>query len=173
MQRVGVFGRRSETMPEHHGDQLVDTVRGILLAKIEGSIGTKSFAEDHHCTDVSVDHFACLVTGEKTAFDRELGNALRILVCRCANDLNVVVDELSGEVSRRTEIDQSDGLVRWIEEKIRPVRIRLHRFELEQFQQAQFQDGFADQIACRLVFTDGVVQRHAVEECRRENVLRR
>ena len=87
-------------MPEHHRNQLVDAVRGILLAKIEGSIGTESLAEDHHRIDVGVDHFACFVTGEKITFDREFGDALRVIVRRRrANDLNVVVDERGSEVS--------------------------------------------------------------------------
>lgn len=56
VQRVRLFGRRRQALPQHHRDQSVDALGGILGAKVKGPQGGEGLAEDHHRIHVGVLH---------------------------------------------------------------------------------------------------------------------
>lgn len=64
MQGVGLLRGRGEALPQHHRDQLVDPLRGALLAEVEGLLGGEGLAQDHHGVHVGVLHGLQRTTGQ-------------------------------------------------------------------------------------------------------------
>lgn len=64
VQRVRLLRRRGESVSEHHGDEVVDSLGGGLTAELEGLCGGEGLSEDHHCIHMSMYH--CLDTEQKS-----------------------------------------------------------------------------------------------------------
>lgn len=53
---VGLLGGWGESLPQHHGDEAVDTLGGALRPEVEGLLGGEGLPEDHHRVHVGVLH---------------------------------------------------------------------------------------------------------------------
>lgn len=53
---VRLLWRRREALPQHHRDELVDTLGGALSSKVKGLLRGEGLPEDHHCVHVGVLH---------------------------------------------------------------------------------------------------------------------
>lgn len=56
VQGVRLLGRRRQALPQHHRDESVDALGGVLAAEVEGLGGGEGLAEDHHGVHVGVLH---------------------------------------------------------------------------------------------------------------------
>ena len=56
VQRVGLLGRRGQSLLQHDRDQVVDALGGALRAEVERLFGGEGLPQDHHRVHVGVNH---------------------------------------------------------------------------------------------------------------------
>lgn len=56
MEGVGLLRGRGEALLQHHGDQVVDALRGALGPEVKGLRGGEGLTQDHHRIHMGVLH---------------------------------------------------------------------------------------------------------------------